>query len=539
MTVKEIKEEGAAAGRRRLARAASEFDTYAELRNEIESRLREQLEDELDAAFRAETIDRLVVASKATASGPLVEARSRELLNQLGRSLDRRGISADLYLQLTGQTPEQLAEGVRAEAAQSVARELVLEAAADKLGIEVSDDEVEELIREQAEAAGEDPEDVVSQLREAGRFRNAARRPAAEGDPRSDRLRGEADLARPRPRRATSFGLPTRKPPQPKRNSGPLLVRSLRMSPLIPMVVEQTSRGERAFDIYSRLLNERIVFLGTPVDDQIANLIIAQLLHLESEDPDKDISIYVNSPGGSVYSRARDLRHDAVHQARRARRSASASRCRWARYCFAGGDEGKRMALPNSKILIHQVWGGFQGQATDIEIHARETIALKRTLEEIMSEHTGQPLDRVSKDMERDYFMTPQEAQEYGIIDNVIVHRDGHAYARRAIPEYNGERMARATDGNEQLLCSFCGKIAAAGQEADRRSRRLHLRRVHRSLQRDHRRGADGSGPARSRRICRSRRTSTTSSTTTSSRRKKPSGRSRSRSTTTTSASRW
>ncbi len=170
VTVKEIKEKVLPPADDDFARAASEFDTYAELRNEIESHLREQLEDELDAAFRAETIDRLVVASKATASGPLVETRSRELLNQLGRSLDRRGISADLYLQLTGQTPEQLAEGVRAEAAQSVARELVLEAAADKLGIEVSDDEVEELIREQAEAAGEDADDVVSQLREAGRF---------------------------------------------------------------------------------------------------------------------------------------------------------------------------------------------------------------------------------------------------------------------------------------------------------------------------------------------------------------------------------
>jgi trigger factor len=170
VTVKQIKEKVLPPADDEFARAASEFDTYAELRNDIEARLREQLEDELDAAFRAEAIDRLVEASKATASGPLVEARARELLNQLGRSLDRRGISADLYLQLTGQTPEQLAEGVRREAAQSVARELVLEAAADKLGIEVSDDEVEELIREQAEAAGEEADDVISQLREAGRF---------------------------------------------------------------------------------------------------------------------------------------------------------------------------------------------------------------------------------------------------------------------------------------------------------------------------------------------------------------------------------
>ncbi|TML07391.1 MAG: trigger factor [Actinobacteria bacterium] len=170
VTVKEVKEKVLPPADDDLARAASEFDSYAELREEIESRLREQLEYELDAAFRAEAIDRLVEASNATASGPLVEARSRELLNQLGRSLDRRGISADLYLQLTGQTPEQLADGVRAEAAQSVARELVLEAAADKLGVQISDDEVEELIREEAEAAGEDPDDVISQLREAGRF---------------------------------------------------------------------------------------------------------------------------------------------------------------------------------------------------------------------------------------------------------------------------------------------------------------------------------------------------------------------------------
>jgi trigger factor len=170
VTVKQIKEKVLPPADDDFARAASEFDTYAELRNDIESSLREQLEDELDAAFRAEAIDRLVEASKATASGPLVEARARELLNELGRSLDRRGISADLYLQLTGQTPEQLAEGVRREAAQSVARELVLEAAADKLGVEVSDDDVEELIREQAEAADENADEVIAQLREAGRF---------------------------------------------------------------------------------------------------------------------------------------------------------------------------------------------------------------------------------------------------------------------------------------------------------------------------------------------------------------------------------
>jgi len=192
--------------------------------------------------------------------------------------------------------------------------------------------------------------------------------------------------------------------------------------PLIPMVVEQTSRGERAFDIYSRLLAERIVFLGTPVDDQIANLIIAQLLHLESEDPDKDISLYINSPGGSVYSGL------AIYDTMQFIKPDVSTICvgiamSMGALLLAGGAKGKRMALPNSKILIHQVWGGYQGQAADIEIHARETIALKRRLEEIMAKHTGQELDKVAADMDRDYFMTSEEAVEYGLIDRVIEHR--------------------------------------------------------------------------------------------------------------------
>ena len=194
------------------------------------------------------------------------------------------------------------------------------------------------------------------------------------------------------------------------------------MSPLIPMVIEQTSRGERSFDIYSRLLNERIIFLGTPVDDQIANLIVAQLLHLESEDPDKDISLYINSPGGSVYAGL------AIYDTMQFVKPDIQTICvgiamSMGALLLAGGAAGKRMALPNAKILIHQVSGGFQGQATDIEIAARETIALKRRLEEIIAQHSSQDIEKVSKDMERDYFLTAQEANEYGIIDRVIEHR--------------------------------------------------------------------------------------------------------------------
>ena len=194
------------------------------------------------------------------------------------------------------------------------------------------------------------------------------------------------------------------------------------MSPLIPMVIEQTSRGERAFDIYSRLLNERIIFLGTPVTDDIANLIVAQLIHLESEDPDKDISLYINSPGGSVYAGL------AIYDTIQFIKPDVQTICvgiamSMGALLLSGGAHGKRFALPNAKILIHQVSSSFQGQATDIEIHARETIALKRRLEEIMSKHSGQEIEKVRQDMDRDFFMTSEEAREYGIIDQVLVNR--------------------------------------------------------------------------------------------------------------------
>jgi ATP-dependent Clp protease protease subunit len=188
------------------------------------------------------------------------------------------------------------------------------------------------------------------------------------------------------------------------------------------MVVEQTSRGERAFDIYSRLLNERIVFLGTPVDDQIANLIVAQLLHLESEDPDKDISIYINSPGGSVYAGL------AIYDTMQFIKPDVSTICvgiamSMGALLLAGGATGKRMALPNAKILIHQVSSSFQGQATDIEIHAREILRTRARLNEIYVKHTGQALDAVATALERDRFMSADEAKTFGLIDEVMVNR--------------------------------------------------------------------------------------------------------------------
>ena len=188
---------------------------------------------------------------------------------------------------------------------------------------------------------------------------------------------------------------------------------------LVPMVVEQSGRGERAYDIYSRLLKERVIFLVGPVNDQMANLIVAQLLFLESENPDKDISLYINSPGGSVYAGL------AIYDTMNFIKPDVQTICvgiamSMGALLLAGGAKGKRMALPNAKILIHQESSGFQGQATDIEIHAREVIDLRRRLDEIIALHTGKEVEDVKKDTERDYFMSSEEAKDYGIIDRVI-----------------------------------------------------------------------------------------------------------------------
>jgi ATP-dependent Clp protease protease subunit len=194
------------------------------------------------------------------------------------------------------------------------------------------------------------------------------------------------------------------------------------MSVLVPIVIEEDARGERALDIYSHLLHGRIIFLGTPIDDEIANLTIAELLQLESDAPDEDISLYINSPGGSVYAGL--AIYDAVQFVKPdVQTICVGSALSMAALLLAAGAAGKRMALPNAKILLHQLWGDFEGPAADIEIHAREAITLKRRLEEILARHTGQPLERISKDMERDYFLSAEEAKEYGIIDRVIAHR--------------------------------------------------------------------------------------------------------------------
>jgi ATP-dependent Clp protease protease subunit len=191
---------------------------------------------------------------------------------------------------------------------------------------------------------------------------------------------------------------------------------------LIPMVIEQSGRGERSYDIYSRLLRERVVFLVGPVNDQTANLVVAQLLFLESENPDKDISLYINSPGGSVSAGM------AIYDTMNFIKPAVSTLCTgmaasMGAFLLAAGEKGKRFALPNSKIMIHQPLGGMQGQATDIEIHARDILKTKGTLNKILAERTGQPLEKIERDTDRDYFLEAEEAKTYGLVDQVIAKR--------------------------------------------------------------------------------------------------------------------
>ena len=194
-------------------------------------------------------------------------------------------------------------------------------------------------------------------------------------------------------------------------------------SSLVPMVMEQTSRGERSFDIYSRLLNDRIVFIGQPIDDDLANLVVAQLLHLASEDPDKDICVYVNSPGGSlhaglaIYDTLQYVRPDVQTICYGMAMSAGS-------LILAGGAAGKRLVLPNARVLIHQPSSGFQGQSSDIEIHAREVLDLRARIEEIYARHTGQDVERIHDDMDRDRFFSAEDAVEYGLVDRIIAEHE-------------------------------------------------------------------------------------------------------------------
>ena len=421
-TINEIKEKVLPPLGDDLARAASEFDTLAGLRADIEGGIREQLQEQSDAAFRTAAVDRLVEASAVEAAGPLVESRTRELVNGLVRS--RR--AARRVVRHVPRADRRERGGAR-RAACARRRSGRSRGSSCSTRWRTSSGSRSRTTTSRRSFASRPPRARTTRTRPSSRLREGGGFEQLREDLRLrqalDRLVDEVQPIARRGCRRPRSNLDAREGKDPSRyETLDPRQQGARMSPLIPMVIEQTSRGERSFDIYSRLLNERIIFLGTPVDDQIANLIVAQLLHLESEDPDKDVQIYINSPGGSVYAGL------AIYDTMQFIKPDVQTICvgismSMGALLLAGGADGKRMALPNAKILIHQVSSGFQGQATDIEIQAREIIGIKRRLEEIIAKHTGQELEKVSHDMERDYFMTAQEAKEYGIIDNVIEHR--------------------------------------------------------------------------------------------------------------------
>ena len=265
---------------------------------------------------------------------------------------------------------------------------------------------------------------------------------------------------------------------------------------MVPMVIEQTNRGERSFDLYSRLLKEHIIFLGTLIDDTLANLVCAQLLHLESENPDKDINIYINSPGGSftaltaIYDTMQFVKPEITTVCMGQAASAAA-------VLLAGGTPGKRLALPNARVLIHQPSTGQagHGQASDIEIQAKEIMRMRELLDEILASHTGQTKEKIKEDTDRDFVLSATEALEYGFIDEVISARE---LADQSGPITAASVEHRRTQGDVSTVWQvrrrrrsaevlLLRQIPEAGQEADRGPRRVHLRRVHRPVQRDHR----------------------------------------------------
>jgi trigger factor len=427
------------------------FDSLDELREDIRARLREADEKRVEQGFRQAVLDAVVKDAKVEVPEQLVAARAKEEWERMLHTLGHQGINREAYLQIAGKSEEELLEEAKPEAEQALRSSPLSSTRRTSSPARATSST---RCRPAPRARTPSPRSCARAWSRpaASTISSATWRSAAHSSGSSSRPRRSPSSRR---RRATSCGRRTRtlnsppagssgrpadsgsslRPDPPTRGGRPgRLARSgpwrkdrqarerteaRTMSPLVPMVVEQTSRGERAFDIYSRLLNERIVFLGTPVDDQIANLIVAQLLHLESEDPDKDISIYINSPGGSVYAGL------AIYDTMQFIKPDVQTICvgiamSMGALLLAGGAKGKRMALPNAKILIHQVSSGFQGQATDIEIHAKEIIDVRERLDRIIAKHTGQDYDKVRTDTERDYFMSSEEATNYGIIDRVI-----------------------------------------------------------------------------------------------------------------------
>jgi ATP-dependent Clp protease protease subunit len=397
-----------------FARAVGDGETLDGLREKVRQGLRQEKEAERRRRFRRTILDTLLSRVSIPAPELLAESETEGALRDYARYLAASGVdpkSADW---------EKLRLDARPGAEKRVREYLLLDAIARREGIEVTDTELEAEFKRTAARRGEDPGRAAPEAGPGGRPRVAARRNAAvQGRGSLDLCRAGATLGgarRGRVSRSRRESRGARMVMEEEQEGGGMV--------LVPMVIEQTSRGERAYDIYSRLLKDNIIFLGQPIDDTIANLIIAQMLFLESENAERDISFYINSPGGvisagmAIYDTMQYVKNDVsticVGQA-----------ASMAAVLMAAGARGKRFALPNSRFLIHQPLGyGLQGQAADIEIHAKDLLKMRERINQILSEHTGQAIEKIAKDTDRDYILEAEDAKKYGLVDSIYHRRD-------------------------------------------------------------------------------------------------------------------
>ena len=471
LAVKDVKEKVLPEVTDEWASEASEFETVAELRASLADRMTTVRKAQAQMALREKLGEALAALVTDELPEPLVSQEMQERLQDLAMRLQAQGMQLDQYLAMTGADPETFSQELRDTATAAVKVDLALRAVADAEGIECTEDDLQTDLEGVAERAGQDVDAVRERFERAGRSRryaptsgSARRSSGCSSGPRCSipRVRRSIAVSSSSPattsRTTTKTPRPTRLPRERKATSERACERTSSTGPrsrpeprneghganhrfedqvmsdligqhetvirnyLVPTVVEQTNRGERAYDLYSRLLKENIIFLGTPIDDTIANLICAQLLHLESENPDKDINIYINSPGGditalfAIYDTMQFVKPDISTICFGQAASAAA-------VLLAAGTKGKRLALPHARVLLHQPWGQAGGQATDIELAAREILRMRVQLDEVLSHHTGQAADKIHNDTERDFVLSADEAREYGIIDEVISAR--------------------------------------------------------------------------------------------------------------------
>ncbi len=515
----------------------SEFETLAELRADISDRIARVKLMTTQLALRQKAVEAVAgLVNDGDVPEVLVEEEVAERIHDLQHRLESQQVSLSDYLSATGQVPDDLITAVRADARGGGQGRPGAARPGGGRGAHGGRRGARRRGGDDGRAHGNHPGQIAGSARHVrpdrrgtlgtaqaqgaavvAKSRGARRRggkPDVTGGPRVgciERRRRRRDRRRrgERGERVTmlSSGDGTARPGLRAYNY------------LVPTVIESSNRGERAYDLYSRLLRERIIFLGTPIDDTVANLICAQMLFLESEDPDKDIHLYINSPGGditalfAIYDTMKYIKPDVSTFCFGQAASAAA-------VLLAAGAKGKRFALPHARVLLHQPWGGVEGQASDIEIQAREILRMRDMLNAMLAEDTGQSSEKVAKDTDRDFIIRAEEAVAYGLIDEVITARSiapprghrrrvGHRSrdGKRTGEESGGE--IRGGQGPRQVQLLREG--SKAGQEAHRRTRRLHLRRVHRPVQRHHRRGVRRLDRSSSSTTCPSRVRSSTS----------------------------